>query len=118
MILNYRGPLPQKYGNRVMHDTSCCFDSLSKFIVNGLWMWPTDKSESFEQNQSKLCEVQIDGEDREDWVFAANKSYNCRDTQCAVRDVKPIEFLGDSWFGFLKASLLKGCLHCLVSFSA
>ena len=54
------------YGNRVMHDTSCCFDSLSKFIVNGLWMWPTDKSESFEQNQYKLCEVQIDGEDRED----------------------------------------------------
>ena len=37
------------YGNRVMHDTSCCFDSLSKFIVNGLWMWSTDKSESFEQ---------------------------------------------------------------------
>ena len=32
-----------------MHDTSCCFDSLSKFIVNGLWMWSTDKSESFEQ---------------------------------------------------------------------
>ena len=72
-----------------MHDTSCYFDSLSKFIVNGLWTWPTDMSESFEQNQYKLCEEQIDGEDREDWVFATNKSYNCRYSQCAVRDVKP-----------------------------
>ena len=60
--------MPQKYGNRVMHDTSAALTVCLEFIVNGLWTWPTDKSECFEQNQSKLCEVQIDGEDREDII--------------------------------------------------
>uniref|UniRef100_A0A2N9J4S4 Uncharacterized protein n=1 Tax=Fagus sylvatica TaxID=28930 RepID=A0A2N9J4S4_FAGSY len=61
---------------------------LSKFIVDGHWMWPHARSNDLVQIQNTVCEMWLGGEDAVIWLPAQNKIKNCRDTWRAIRAVK------------------------------
>ena len=63
-------------------------DRLSKFIVDGHWMWPHARSNDLVQIQNTVCEMWLGGEDAVIWLPAQSKIKNCRDTWRAIRAVK------------------------------
>ena len=78
---NLDGPLREKYHCKIIYDsTSNLSEKLSKFNSPGQWNWPAARSDELVCIQERLFDIPLGGIDKVEWLPAANKKYNCRDT--------------------------------------
>jgi hypothetical protein len=78
---NPDGPLREKYHCKIIYDsTSNLSEKLSKFNSPGQWNWPAARSDELVCIQERLFDIPLEGMDKVEWLPAANKKYNCRDT--------------------------------------
>lgn len=93
------GRLLDTYGFRIVYDTGNSLDALlSSVIKDGKWSWPPARSDTLEEIQNRLFDVDIGDGDSPVWS-SKNGVYSCADTWNCLRTKFP-EVLGVMLSGF------------------
>jgi hypothetical protein len=98
-IWHLKGSLMEKYGFRTVYDAGCSIGpKLYSIIRNGEWFWPSARSESLVEIQSRLPEVDIG--DRDIPIWKSSKGvYSCAETWEQLRIKLPvIEWYNMVWY--------------------
>jgi hypothetical protein len=95
------GRLLDTYGFRIVYDTGSSLDALlSSVIKDGKWSWPPARSDTLEEIQNRLFDVDIGDGDSPVWS-SKNGVYSCADTWNCLRTKFPeIPWCNVVWFPF------------------